>query len=436
MSNIIVWGFCGKTNNIIDELRANKHLDIFTISDHPSADLNIISCFKRRFSFPKKSSFEVSKMESFFLEFKELYSRHWYPKKMSNQKYREIFTNYIHYFWNLLESRKISTVIFSNIPHEGPDFILYHLAKYKNVKTLIFYQSLFENRVFLSETLDFLDNQLVKTTELHKKSPQQEIEYKVDKTIESVGCWFYMRRMKISNNLAPIQLYRNSRRHFKKNAFLLLKILFAEIAHFFHYHMTNKDSLSLKDSDYVYFPLHLQPELTTAVLGGVYVDQILALKKLRELLPENIKIVVKENPFQSSFKRPLGYYFELKKIKNLLLVPMSYNSIDLIYNSKGVATITGTCGWEAINMNKPALVFGKAWYCKLKGVYNYNSEIERREFLKFETENYNVRENTIEFVKNYTIPGIVDPAYIKIYKDFKPIENIRCLVEVITNNIK
>ena len=49
------------------------------------------------------------------------------------------------------------------------------------------------------------------------------------------------------------------------------------------------------EEKYVYFPLHLQPEMTTDVLGGAYTDQLLALEVLREIVPLEIPIYVKDD---------------------------------------------------------------------------------------------------------------------------------------------
>jgi len=125
--------------------------------------------------------------------------------------------------------------------------------------------------------------------------------------------------------------------------------------------------------NYVYFPLHMQPEASSCPLGGVFSDQLRAVRLLAESLPANWKLVVKEHPLQKMEVRPLGWYRDLLKSANIVLVGQSVSSADLQKHARAVATLTGAAAWEAWLWRKPALVLGHIIYQEAPGIYRIRS---------------------------------------------------------------
>ena len=133
------------------------------------------------------------------------------------------------------------------------------------------------------------------------------------------------------------------------------------------------------NSKFVYFPLQLQPELTTSALGKEYCDQLLAIEKLSKLLTDDYSIFVKENPKQGGQMRGRLFFHRLNQIGNVRLLPSYANTHELIEKSQFVATVTGTVGWEAICKGKNVLVFGIPWYRELAGVISFREELTLEE---------------------------------------------------------
>jgi hypothetical protein len=98
---------------------------------------------------------------------------------------------------------------------------------------------------------------------------------------------------------------------------------------------------------YVFFPLHLEPELALLLYAPFFTNQL--------------ALYIKEHP-RAVGRRSLAYYQELAAIPNVRLIDSSVNSLQLIKNSSGVVTITGTAGLEAMLLGKPALTFGDVFY--------------------------------------------------------------------------
>ena len=121
------------------------------------------------------------------------------------------------------------------------------------------------------------------------------------------------------------------------------------------------------DAKYAYLPLHCQPERSTLPEGGIYRDQLVLASRLREVLPNDYFIYVKEHPKQFNWDlrnknfRSTGFYDELQKIDKLRLIHHTYSSQKLVGSARLIATVTGTSAVEALFQGVPALVFGMSF---------------------------------------------------------------------------
>ena len=125
------------------------------------------------------------------------------------------------------------------------------------------------------------------------------------------------------------------------------------------------------DAPYIYFPLHLQPELTSQPEAGFFEDQLLALETLLQALPKGWKIYLKENPrqFDAGINTVSALHYrdteDLKRFiahEDVLIVPQNVPSEKLIAHARVTVTLSGTAGWESLNLGKPCIVFSPPWY--------------------------------------------------------------------------
>jgi hypothetical protein len=127
------------------------------------------------------------------------------------------------------------------------------------------------------------------------------------------------------------------------------------------------DKIDLENDNFIFFPLHYEPELATLLLSPFYFNQIELIGYIARSLPLDYKLYVKEHPAMYS-KRARSYYKKLKNIPNVVLVDTHTKSFDIIKKSKLITTITGSAGWEAILLGKPVITFGNVFYNSLSFV--------------------------------------------------------------------
>ncbi|MBW2017499.1 MAG: hypothetical protein JRJ01_11770 [Deltaproteobacteria bacterium] len=116
-----------------------------------------------------------------------------------------------------------------------------------------------------------------------------------------------------------------------------------------------------KGEKYMVFFLHKQPEATTFVKAPFFLNQEAVVENIAKSLPIGVRLYVKPH-FNDFGGKPLSFYKNLVSRPNIKLIKVDADPIELVRNSLGVITITGTVGWEGLLMGKPVLTLGSIFY--------------------------------------------------------------------------
>ena len=125
--------------------------------------------------------------------------------------------------------------------------------------------------------------------------------------------------------------------------------------------------------NYFYYPMHLEPEAVVLYWGdGIYKNQVKLIENIAGQLPPNTYLYVKDHP-HGGYYREIIDYKRIKAIPNVKLLHPGVSGKEIIAKSKGVFTLNGTSGFEAILLNKQVYVFGNSFYDRsnrVEKIYN------------------------------------------------------------------
>ena len=439
MKKTFVWGFDDPNTEIIQNLKKSKSIEVVVwVGANDECTLHRNHLYN--VSIPSKinnlSSYSIfdNIYKNSYSTFLNMYAKHDAFNKKSVHDHYDIFCIYFNYLYDIFSKNGVELYLLSCIPHTGADFLAYKIAKELNIETIILYQSIIPNRFFFMNNIDnfgnFDDYKILRHDEDYKIQNEHKINLIYMKNIKQYKFGLKYLLRKVINHKYNGSICRYS------DGVIWRCLRFRQY----------KNNLSIAEHDffdvdckYVYFPLHLNPELTTSALGGNYGDQLLALERLSNFLPADWKIYVKENPKQTEFMRGKWFFDRLNAIPKVTMVPKNTDTYDLIKNSVFVSTITGTAGWEAITNCKNALVFGNAWYKSLPGVFQFNEELKLDDILNYNI-NKNINKNHLKHSLDSLISkmgkGVIDPVYIGQVPNFNTNENIHNITRLLEELIQ
>ncbi len=313
-----------------------------------------------------------------------------------------------------LDEEKPDAVIFTVIGGMG-SLLLYHIAKKKNIKTYLInsvrigvrqkisecferpnfildvYQKLQNNQIALPAArqlaLEFLaefrahpkTHSPVESAKIKLTSPRKQLSFLLpNKLFQSVS-WIIRMTVqyllnKNKNDFETIKPWHHVIDKTKRK----LRILFA---------YRNLYATPVAGEEYAFYPLHMNPEVSTMLYAPFYTDQLWVIKQIAKSLPVHFMLYVKEHPTMYGY-RPRSFYKELKKMPNVKIINPSAKSFGLTQNAKLITTIAGTAGWEAVCFKKPVITFGDTHYNALPMVKRCRAIEDLPYLIKEQLENF------------------------------------------------
>jgi hypothetical protein len=313
-----------------------------------------------------------------------------------------LFREILRYSLGFLYSAQPNAIICESTPHFGWEIIFAAAAKRLGIPTLFIKRTLIQNRIAIHLDADediaghlAQHEYATRATHIHDASDESTWERhsarinklaKQDLTTSNLYTFFryHLKTINQATKKAFSPILSNTIR-FKKF------VLFYEYAkQFLKVKKLRKHYKSLScgiDSydNFIFFPMHFQPERSTQPEGGWYEDQFLAAAQVADALPPGYKLYIKEHPRQliqekidirQKHYRSTYDYDALSRLPNTKLIDWRIDNLEIIKKSKACVTITGSSGWEALQMGIPAVTFGETWYTNCFGCFLANESLD------------------------------------------------------------
>ncbi len=283
------------------------------------------------------------------------------------------YHQHVRYWSCFLDKTKIDLLLLGDVPHEIYDYILFRLCQLKGISVLLTTMLPFQS---MHRVMPLWGSYETFDTAIAEQIGRYRDIYPTEESVElgTAAQKEYDLFHGVNEQIVPVasppphlsdywRVFSSEFRRAKKDAFARIPRHITaklEINRLLRYYarLAIKPDLNVP---YIYFPLHYQPEMTTSPSGGWFVHQYLAIQMLSYYAPPGVWIYVKEHPVYKKVytcTRISAHYDLIARLKNVKLMPLETDTIELIRNASAVSSITGSVGYEAMYQHKPYIMFG------------------------------------------------------------------------------
>jgi hypothetical protein len=385
------------------------------------------------------------------------------PKTVDEKKH--FYYEQLRYWYGVISSLDIDLIILPSIPHNVPSFISYSIMRVLDRQSILFEWTWVSDRLLVKQDFDKQGENLsckIKENENRNftlsdlsEDIREYYEFHVNPK-EGVPSVYVGRLKEIANK------YSFWNRMSQRLGALMHSILDLSVFIKIVESIRLRCDTNLKkeyekysqvvdlDKKFVYVPLHLQPEGSTAPLGDMFVDQLLMVKMLSSALPEGWFLYVKEHPSQWSVNkiywfsnvRYREYYESLARIPSVVIVPVDIDTYTLMEKAQAVATVAGTASLEAVFRGKPSVIFGYPWFQCMPGIFKVSSADDCRDVFSLIKSGYTPNwQKLLNYFKSFDEVSLHGYAaifknYIKRFAKTSQEESIEFLIQAVVKEAK
>lgn len=345
----------------------------YALSDRNEIDIEYLANFERKYNI---NLWQIAYNERIFYRFNEFY-------KFSEREVLMILENECRLFENILDDVKPDFMMMrASDLHQNQLF--YELCKAKKTKILLLGQSRFAYRPIISSRWHEIDG--VENYSDHVGGPTMTREELLNylkgtntfkQTNEYTESFQRSQKEKISAVLDYLKTKNtNQKTHYTYFGRTKLKVLAKSFTYLLKRRLResfiNKNLMREidKETEFLYFPLHLDEESTLLIGAPLFTNQIEVIRHIIKSMPIGYKLYVKEHPaMKLRGWHDEAFYKEIMEMPNVELLHPSVKPEEIMNNCSLVLSITSTASLEAAFYNKPSIIFADAPYSALPSVF-------------------------------------------------------------------